>query len=120
MKFGILHWNTYTADYPVEKQFQEIVELARATRDAEFDLFGTTHGHLQSPIRGFHPLLMLGALAPETGNMSLLTGVFQLALNNPVDMAEQTATLEFQQICSDEPTPEILDTWDRLGKAPVS
>ena len=94
MKFGILHWNTHTADYPVEKQFQEIVELARATRNAGFDLFGTTHGHLQSPMRGFHPLLLLGALAPETGNMSLLTGIFQLALNNPVDMAEQTATLD--------------------------
>ena len=94
MKFGILHWNTHTADYPVETQFQEIAELARATRDAGFDLFGTTHGHLQSPIRGFHPLLMLGALAPETGNMSLLTGVFQLTLHNPVDMAEQTATLD--------------------------
>ena len=94
MKFGILHWNTHTADYPVENQFQEIMELARATRDAGFDLFGTTHGHLQSPIRGFHPLLLLGALAPETGNMSLLTGVFQLALHNPVDMAEQTATLD--------------------------
>ena len=94
MKFGILHWNTQTADYPVEKQFQEILELARATRDAGFDLFAATHNYLQSPIRAFQPLPLLSRLAPETGNMSLLTGVLLLALHNPVEIAEQTATLD--------------------------
>ena len=94
MKFGILHWDSHTADYPVEKHFQEILELARATRDAGFDLFVVTHNYLQSPLCPFQPLPLLARLASETGNMSLVTGVFLLALHNPVEIAEQTATLD--------------------------
>ena len=94
MKFGILHWSSRAEDYPAEQQLQEIIDLARAARDAEFDLFGMTHGYLQSPTRSFQPIPLLARLAPETGNMSLLTGIFLLALQNPVDIAEQTATLD--------------------------
>ena len=94
MKFGILYWPTRTGDYPADRHFQEIAELARAARDSGFDLFAVPNIYLASPARFFHPLPLLAALAPETGNMSLLTGIFLLALQNPVDVAEQAATLD--------------------------
>jgi alkanesulfonate monooxygenase SsuD/methylene tetrahydromethanopterin reductase-like flavin-dependent oxidoreductase (luciferase family) len=94
MKFGFLYWTPYTAEYPAEKQFEEILELARSTRDAGFDLFAANHSYFQSPLRAFQPLPLLARLATETGDMDLLTGIFLLALHNPVDIAEQTATLD--------------------------
>ena len=94
MKFGILHWTPYTADYPADKQFAEIMELARGVRDAGYDLFAANHSYLSSPLRVFQPIPLLSALASETGNMDLLTGIFLLALHNPVEIAEQVATLD--------------------------
>ena len=94
MKFGILYWTPYTEEYPVERQFQETVELARATRDAGFDTFAVNHGYLRTPLRALQALPLLARLAPETGNMNLLTGVLLLALHNPVEMAEQAATVD--------------------------
>ncbi len=94
MKFGILYWPTRTGDYPADRHFQEIREFARAARDSGFDLFAVPNIYLASPARFFHPLPLLAALAAETGNMSLLTGIFLLALQNPVDIAEQAATLD--------------------------
>ncbi len=40
------------------------------------------------------PFQMLGRLAPETGNMRLLTGILLLPLHNPLQVAEDTATLD--------------------------
>lgn len=94
MKFGVLYWPTRTGEYPADQHFQEIAEMARAARDSGFDLFAVPNIYLASPARFFHPLPLLAALAPETGNMSLLTGIFLLALQNPVDVAEQAATLD--------------------------
>ena len=94
MKFGFLYWTPYTAEYPAEQQFQEAVELARATRDAGFDTFAANHGYLQRPLRGLQPLPLLSRLAPETGDMNLVTGIFLLALHNPIEVAEQVATLD--------------------------
>ena len=94
MKFGILNYTIRAADYPAEKQFQETLETARAARDAGFDLFAVSHTYLTYPARRFHPLPLVASLAPETGNMSLLTGIYLIALQNPVDVAEQAATLD--------------------------
>jgi alkanesulfonate monooxygenase SsuD/methylene tetrahydromethanopterin reductase-like flavin-dependent oxidoreductase (luciferase family) len=94
MKFGILYWTPHTEDYPVDRQLQEVVELARATRDAGFDTFASNHGYLRTPLRALQPVPLLARLAPETGDMALLTGVFLLALHNPIEVAEQMATLD--------------------------
>ena len=63
-------------------------------RDAGFDMFTANHRYLDGPLRAFQPLPLLARLAPETGDMKLLTGIFLLALHNPVEMAEQIATLD--------------------------
>lgn len=94
MKFSFLYWTSYTTDYPVEQQFQEVLELARTTRDTGFDMFVANHSYLRSSLRALQPLPMLARLAPETGEMALCTGIFLLALHNPVEVAEQLATLD--------------------------
>jgi alkanesulfonate monooxygenase SsuD/methylene tetrahydromethanopterin reductase-like flavin-dependent oxidoreductase (luciferase family) len=94
MKFGIIYWTPRTVDYPVELQFEEALELARACRDAGFDSFACNHGYLRRPLRLLQPIPLLARLAPETGNMALLTGVFLLALHHPIEVAEQIATLD--------------------------
>ena len=64
------------------------------SRDAGFDSFVVNHSYLRTPVRWLQPLPLLARLAPETGDMSLVVGVFILPLNNPVEMAEQVATVD--------------------------
>ena len=94
MKFGILNWNTHDRHYPAERQLQEVLELARTCRDAGFDSFVVNHGYLRTPVRWLQLLPLLARLAPETGGMSLVSGVFVLPFHNPVEVAEQFATVD--------------------------
>ena len=94
MKFGILNWNCHGGDYPAERQLQEVLALARVSRDAGFDSFVVNHSYLKTPVRWLQPLPLLARLAPETGAMSLVLGVFILPLHNPVEVAEQVATVD--------------------------
>ena len=59
-----------------------------------FDMFAVNHSYLRLPLRMLQPVPLLARLAPETGDMALLTGIFLLALHNPIEVAEQTATLD--------------------------
>lgn len=80
--------------YPLEQQTDNWVEMARVGREVGFDSIGAPHHWLAHPVKFFQPMLALARLAADTGPMRLITGVLQLPLYNPVDMAEQVATLD--------------------------
>jgi alkanesulfonate monooxygenase SsuD/methylene tetrahydromethanopterin reductase-like flavin-dependent oxidoreductase (luciferase family) len=77
-----------------QQQWKDQLEQFRASRDAGFDIYCWAHHYLIDPMQHFQPLPVLARLAAEPGDMKLATSVLLLPLLNPVDVAEQVATLD--------------------------
>ena len=77
-----------------QQQWQNHLEQFRASRDAGFDIYGWAHHYLIDPFQHFQPWPVLARLAAEPGDMKLATSVLLLPLLNPVEVAEQVATLD--------------------------
>ena len=75
-------------------QWQMHLEQFRAARDAGFDICSWAHHYIIDPFQHFQPLPVLARFAAESGDMKLATSVLLLPLLNPVDVAEQVATLD--------------------------
>ena len=78
----------------LQQQWRNQLEQFRASRDAGFDIYCWGHHYLIDPFQHFQPLPVLSRLAAEPGDMKLATSVLLLPLMNPVDVAEQVATLD--------------------------
>ena len=77
-----------------QQQWRNHLEQFRASRDAGFDIYCWGHHYLIDPFQHFQPWPVLARLAAEPGDMTLATSVLLLPLLNPVDVAEQAATLD--------------------------
>lgn len=75
-------------------RFAEHVEQVRLARAVGFASIWASQHYLSEPFTYFQPLPTLARLAAETGGMALGTGVLLLSLHQPVDLAEQLATLD--------------------------
>ena len=78
----------------LQQQWKDHLEQFRAARDAGFDVYCWAHHYMIDPFQHFQPLPVLARLAAEPGEMKLATSVLLLPLLNPVDVAEQVATLD--------------------------
>jgi len=78
----------------LQLQWKNHLEQFRAARDAGFDIYCWGHHYLIDPFQHFQPLPVLARLAAEPGAMKLATSALLLPLLNPVDVAEQVATLD--------------------------
>ena len=78
----------------LQQQWRDQLEQFRASRDAGFDIYCWAHHYFIDPFQHFQPLPVLARLAGEAGDMKLATSVLLLPLLNPVDVAEQVATLD--------------------------
>ena len=78
----------------LQQQWRNHLEQFRSSRDAGFDVYCWAHHYLIDPFQHFQPFPVLARLAAEPGNMKLATSVLLLPLCNPVDIAEQSATLD--------------------------
>src|SRR5881296_4616201 len=72
----------------------EAIEVVRAAAGMGFAWVSIGHHWLSHPTVWPHPIAMLGRLAPEAGEMRLKTSMLLLPLLNPVDVAENVATLD--------------------------
>ncbi len=89
------HTSTSDPKRPLWVQVDETVELVRTMRDVgTFARISFQHHWLSHPTVWIEPLPLIARLAPETGQMRLLTSVLKLPLHNPVDIAHQVATLD--------------------------
>lgn len=68
-------------------------ELARIAEDAGFDTATTGHHHFMPGIMS-DPLTFLATLAVRTECLRVGTGIFQLPLHDPLQVAEQVATID--------------------------
>ncbi len=80
--------------YPIERQWHEHVEQVRAARDHGFDFFSVGMHWVIDPFQYFSVMPWLARLSAEVPEMAAVTSVVLLPLVNPVDMAEQVATLD--------------------------
>ena len=78
----------------LQQQWKDQLEQFRVSRDVGFDTYCWAHHYLIDPYQHFQPFPVLARLAAEPGNMKLATSVLLLPLLNPVDVAEQVATLD--------------------------
>ncbi|HEX3246256.1 MAG TPA: LLM class flavin-dependent oxidoreductase [Chloroflexota bacterium] len=93
LKFGIQVCDQHPAGDDMLTRFDELIEQVRLARELGFDTIVAAQHYLSHPHQMLQPLPLLGRLAAETGEMRLATCILLLPLLNPVDVAEQLATL---------------------------
>ncbi len=76
------------------QHFEELLTMVRTARDCGFDYLRAPQHYLSTPFQYFQPIPTLARVAAESGDMILATSIILLTLHNPVDMAEQIATLD--------------------------
>ena len=94
MKFGIfISAQQPRGDDPV-KRFREAVAQARLAKEAGFDALAAGHHYLSPPYQSLQSLPLLARLAGEAPGMDLCLSVLLLAMLNPVQTAEEVASLD--------------------------
>ena len=94
MKFGVfVNVQQPRSDDPV-RRFREAVEQARLAKQAGFDGLAAGHHYLSPPFQSLQSLPLLARLAGEAPGMDLLLSVLLLAMLNPVQVAEEMASLD--------------------------
>ena len=94
MKFGLIISKQHPPGVSMVERFREHIEQVRAARDAGFDLIVMGQHYLSAPFQEIQTLPSLARLAAEAGTMRVGATVLLLPLLNPVDVAEQVATLD--------------------------
>ena len=94
MKFGLIIAKQHPPGVSMVDRFREHIDQVRAARDAGFDLIVMGQHYLSTPFQEVQTLPSLARLAAEAGSMRVGATVLLLPLLNPVDVAEQVATLD--------------------------
>ncbi len=94
MKFGLfVNAQQPRSDDPV-RRFRQCVAQARMARDVGFDAIAAGHHYISPPYQSLQNLPLLARLAADTGSMDLVLAVTLLAMLNPVQTAEEVASLD--------------------------
>lgn len=94
MKFGISIMPQHPRTDDPMLHFRQCVHQTILARDAGFDAIGSGHHYLSPPYQSLQNVPLLCRLAAESGDMLLITGIVLLPLLNPVQVAEEIATLD--------------------------
>ena len=94
MKIGVQVGQVVAQGHDLQEQWQAQLEHFRAVRDAGFDFISCGHHWLIHPFQHFQPIPVLARFAAESGDMDMVTGVLLTPLLNPVQVAEDVATLD--------------------------
>jgi alkanesulfonate monooxygenase SsuD/methylene tetrahydromethanopterin reductase-like flavin-dependent oxidoreductase (luciferase family) len=94
MKFGLIVSKQHPAGVSMVERFREHIVQVHAARDAGFDLIAMGQHYLSTPFQELQTLPSLARLAAEAGTMRVAATVLLLPLHNPVDVAEQVATMD--------------------------
>jgi luciferase family oxidoreductase group 1 len=94
MKFGMLHLFENPAGKSERQVLKEEINLMRSAEDLGFDSVWASEHHFSEYGFCASPALTLAAVAPQTRNIRLGTGVTVLPFNHPVRIAEEIALLD--------------------------
>jgi probable F420-dependent oxidoreductase len=79
---------------PLHEQIDDAIEICHVARDVGFSAISMPQHWVSYPTTWPQPFQMLARLAPETGDMRLMTGIVLLPLHNPLQVAEDVATID--------------------------
>ena len=82
------------ADRPANQIIDEAIEVARAASTMGYAWVSVGHHWMSYPTVWPQPYPIIARLAPETGTMPIKSSMLLLPLPNPVDVAENVATLD--------------------------
>jgi alkanesulfonate monooxygenase SsuD/methylene tetrahydromethanopterin reductase-like flavin-dependent oxidoreductase (luciferase family) len=94
LQFGLQLTSVHSAQDPPDVQVSEHEELVRRAEELGFDFIGVGQHFLTPELRYLQPvpyLTHMGAVAPS---LRLATFILLLPLHNPIDVAEQVATMD--------------------------
>jgi len=94
LRFGIALSTQHRPDEPSERRFREHLEQVRLARSLGFDTVAATQHYLAQPFTYLQPIPVLARIAAEAEGMTLATGIVILPLCQPLELAEQLATLD--------------------------
>jgi alkanesulfonate monooxygenase SsuD/methylene tetrahydromethanopterin reductase-like flavin-dependent oxidoreductase (luciferase family) len=94
MKLGLALSVQHRPEESQVARFGEHLEQVRMARAVGFESVWASQHYLSEPFTYFQPFPTLGRVAAEAEGMALGTGVILLPLHQPVDLAEQLATLD--------------------------
>ncbi|MBM3676444.1 MAG: LLM class flavin-dependent oxidoreductase [Actinobacteria bacterium] len=94
MKFGLLLTAVHDASVPGAQQVAEHRELVRAADELGFDVMVCGQHFLGTELRYYQPVPYLTHMAQFGPRMRVATGILLLAMLNPVQVAEEVATLD--------------------------
>ncbi|WP_158056933.1 LLM class flavin-dependent oxidoreductase [Saccharomonospora sp. CUA-673] len=93
-RFGLVLCSQFPRGDDPNARFAEQIEQVRFARDNGFDSTWVTQHYLAAPFQYLHPLAVLSRVIPESGDMRIGTAITLMALGNPVDLAEELATID--------------------------
>lgn len=93
-QYGLLLSSQFPRGDDPTARFAEQIEQVRYVRDAGFGSVWASQHYLADPYQYLHPMAVLARIIPESGDMRIGTAISLMALGNPVDMAEEFATLD--------------------------
>src|SRR5215475_2519305 len=93
-RFGLLVTNQHPTGAPAAARWRESVEQVRLARDLGFDLVLLGQHFLATEFQMLQPTVAAARLAGETGSMRIGVTIYLLPLLNPVQLAEDAATLD--------------------------
>lgn len=94
MKIGVFLGTQHPGDADMRRAFHDHLEQTRALRYEGYDAVWVGQHYLTYPEQFFQTTPLLARLAAEAGDMTIGTNLLLLPLHNPVDVAEQYATLD--------------------------
>src|SRR3954451_3635519 len=94
MRFGILLTSIHDASVEPRQQRHEHEDLVRTADQLGFGMMVAGQHFLGSELRYYQPVPWLAHLSHSAPAMRTATGIVLLSMVNPVDMAEQIATLD--------------------------
>ncbi|MDA0646127.1 LLM class flavin-dependent oxidoreductase, partial [Nonomuraea ferruginea] len=94
VRFGILTTPIHGAETPYGQQLREHRELVRVADQLGFDMMVAGQHFLGTELRYYQPVPYLTYLHGAAPRMTAVTGIMLLSMANPVDLAEQIATLD--------------------------
>jgi alkanesulfonate monooxygenase SsuD/methylene tetrahydromethanopterin reductase-like flavin-dependent oxidoreductase (luciferase family) len=94
MKVGIYLTNQHPPGTDMISALEEQLIMVRAARDRGWDAVGSGQHYLSEGMVQLQLVPFLSRLAAEAGGMTGIAGVLLLPLHNPVEVAEQIASLD--------------------------
>lgn len=94
MRFGIFLGTQHPGTDDMAVRLHDLRTQVRVARAAGFDSIWAGQHFLTDPLAMFQPMPLLGWLAAEAEGMTVGTNILVLPLLNPVQVAEEAATLD--------------------------